>query len=125
MLEHLIELILPYIISVCEIIGILVVTVSALQAFYQYLKQIITRRSTNFKFQLAQGLASGLEFKMAAEILKTVRIRELRELVTLGAVIVLRALLSALIHLEMGHGIGKDRGHSGADGENADSRNCN
>ena len=101
MLEHLIELILPYIISVCEIIGILVVTVSALQAFYQYLKQIITRRSTNFKFQLAQGLASGLEFKMAAEILKTVLVRSLDELIILGAVILLRAAMTFLIQWEI------------------------
>lgn len=101
MLEHWIEMILPHIISVCEIIGILVVTVSAIQAFYQYLRQMITKRSTNFKFQLAQGLASGLEFKMAAEILKTVLVRSLDELVILGAVILLRALLSVLIHVEM------------------------
>ena len=73
MLEHIIELILPYIISACELIGIFVVTVSAVLAFIQYLKQLFTHRNTDFKFQLAQGLASGLEFKMAAEILKTVR----------------------------------------------------
>ncbi|MBR6739231.1 MAG: DUF1622 domain-containing protein, partial [Oscillospiraceae bacterium] len=47
------------------------------------------------------GLASGLEFKMAAEILKTVLVRSLDELVILGAVILLRALLSVLIHVEM------------------------
>lgn len=101
MLEHTIELILPYIISVCELIGIFVVTVSVFIAFYQYLRQMITHRSTNFKFQLAQGLASGLEFKMAAEILKTVLVRSLDELIILGAVILLRALLSVLIHVEM------------------------
>ncbi len=101
MLEHVIELILPHIISACELIGILVVTISAIQAFYQYLKQFITHRNTDFKFQLAQGLASGLEFKMAAEILKTVLVRSLDELVILGAVILLRALLSVLIHVEM------------------------
>ena len=38
---------------------------------------------------------------MAAEILKTVLVRELNELVVLGAVIILRALLSFLIHFEM------------------------
>ena len=101
MLEHWIEQILPPIISVCELIGIFVVSVSALQAFYQYLKGLVTRRPTNFKFELAQGLASGLEFKMAAEILKTVLVRSLEELVILGAVILLRALLSLLIHFEM------------------------
>lgn len=101
MLEHLIELILPTIISICELIGIFVVAVTAAQAFYQYLKGLVTRKPTDFKFQLAQGLASGLEFKMAAEILKTVLVRNLEELVILGAVILLRALLSVLIHVEM------------------------
>lgn len=101
MLEYLVEMILPPIISVCELIGIFVVAVSALKAFYQYLKGLVTRRPTNFKAELAQGLASGLEFKMAAEILKTVQIRTLDELVILGAVILLRALMSLLIRMEM------------------------
>ena len=101
MLEHLIELVLPTIISACELIGIFVVTVSAVQAFFKYLKALCTREHTNFKFELAQGLAAGLEFKMAAEILKTVLVRNLEELVILGAVILLRALLSVLIHVEM------------------------
>ena len=100
-LENLIATILPPIISVCELIGIFVVTVSAAVAFWAYLKGLITRKRTNVKFELAQGLASGLEFKMAAEILKTVLIHNLDELVILGAVILLRALMSLLIHLEM------------------------
>ena len=100
-LENLITQLLPVIIAVCELIGIFVVTVSAATAFWGYLKGLVTRKSTNFKFELAQGLASGLEFKMAAEILKTVLIHNLDELIILGAVILLRALLSLLIHVEM------------------------
>ena len=100
-LEKLVELILEYMIPLCELIGIFVVTVSAVTAFWGYLKGLFTHKSTNFKFELAQGLASGLEFKMAAEILKTVLIHNLDELVILGAVILLRALLSLLIHVEM------------------------
>ena len=38
---------------------------------------------------------------MAAEILKTVLVRDQTELMVLGAVIILRALLSFLIHFEM------------------------
>ena len=100
-LESLIEFILPYIISLCELIGIFVVTVSALVGFFKYLKGMFTHKHTNFKAELAQGLASGLEFKMAAEILKTVLVRDMNELYILGAVILLRALLSLLIHFEM------------------------
>ena len=70
MLEELIIQILPPIISICELMGIFVVAVSALRA-------------------------------MAAEILKTVLVRDLNELIVLGAVVLLRALLSLLIHFEM------------------------
>lgn len=101
MLEQVIEVVLPPIISVCELIGIFVICVSVLQAFCKYLTALVTRKHSNYKFELAQGLASGLEFKMAAEILKTVQVRSLDELLILGAVILLRALLSLLIHTEM------------------------
>lgn len=101
MLHNFIETILPAIISICELIGIIVVTITSLQAFYKYLKAVFTGRHSNFKFELAQGLATGLEFKMAAEILKTVLVRDMQELIILGAVIILRALLSLLIHFEM------------------------
>ena len=59
------------------------------------------KKNLDLQFHLASGLATGLEFKMAAEILKTVLVRELSELLILGAVILLRAILSVLIHFEM------------------------
>lgn len=101
MLERLIEIGLPVVISVCELMGIFVVAVSAITAFYQYCKGLVTHRPSNVKFELANGLATSLEFKMAAEILKTVLVRSMNELMVLGAVILLRALLSLLIHFEM------------------------
>lgn len=103
MLHHIIELVLPTIISACELIGIFVVTVSAGHAFFEYLKGMVIHKKTNFKLELANGLATGLEFKMAAEILKTVLVHTLDELMILGIVIVLRALLSFMIHFEMRH----------------------
>lgn len=101
MLEHLIEVILPPIIAILELMGIFVVCFSALHAFWEYLQTILFHRAFDFKVELANGLATSLEFKMAAEILKTVLVRELSELLVLGAVIALRALLSLLIHFEL------------------------
>lgn len=101
MLENLIETILPPIISVLELMGIFVVSFSALHAFWEYLQTILFHRKFDFKVELANGLATALEFKMAAEILKTVLVREMSELLVLGAVIALRALLSLLIHFEL------------------------
>ena len=101
MLEHFVELFLEVLIPICELMGIAIVAVSALSAFWRYLESLVKRTSCDVKFQLANGLALSLEFKMAAEILKTVLIRDFEELLVLGAVIILRALLSFLIHFEM------------------------
>ena len=101
MLEHLVELFLEVLIPICELMGISIVAISAITAFWRYARGLIKRTPYNVKFELANGLALSLEFKMAAEILKTVLIRDFGELTVLGAVIILRALLSILIHFEM------------------------
>ncbi len=103
MLEHIVSLILGILIPLCELIGIFVVAVSAISAFLHYLYGLIKKDRYDIKFQLANGLALSLEFKMAAEILKTVQVRDFEELTVLAIVIVLRALLSFLIHFEMKH----------------------
>lgn len=100
-LERVIETILPVIISLLELMGIFVVAWSALSAFWQYLQNTFCHQRYSYQVHLANGLASALEFKMAAEILKTVLVREMSELLILGAVILLRALLSLLIHFEL------------------------
>ena len=92
---------LPYIISLFEILGIFVVTWTGIKSFWEYIQNTFLKKNLDMQFNLAHGLATGLEFKMAAEILKTVLVRDMEELYILGAVILLRALLSILIHFEM------------------------
>ena len=102
-MEYLVEQCLELLIPLCELIGIFVVGVSAVSSFGSYVKGMATHRDSDVKGRLASGLGLSLEFKMAAEILKTVVVRDFGELAVLGTVIVLRALLSLLIHLEMKH----------------------
>ena len=102
-LETFVEAVLPYIIVILEIMGILVVMWSAINSFWKYIQNSFFKKDHNIQFYFARGLATGLEFKMAAEILKTVLVRNINELLVLGAVILLRALLSVLIHFEMKH----------------------
>lgn len=100
-LHHYTEIVLPYMISILEIIGIIVVFRSGIHGLVQYFQNTFLKKHFNLQSNLAKGLAMGLEFKMAAEILKTVLIQDLHELYMLGAVILLRALLSLLIHFEL------------------------
>ncbi len=100
-LHEAIVTVVPYMISVLEIIGIVVVFVSGLHGFWQYVQNTFMKKKYDLQSNLAKGLAMGLEFKMAAEILRTVLIQSMDELYMLGAVILLRALLSLLIHYEI------------------------
>ena len=101
MLEHIVAQFLPEIISLLELIGIAVITFGSVKAFYHYSKAFLTKKRYTIRIELANALALGLEFKMGAEILKTVLVRSLNEILILGAIILLRALLSLMIHFEI------------------------
>ena len=120
-LHHFLELVLPYMISIFEIIGVFVVCWSGLHVFWQFFENTFLRKKFDLQTNLAKGLAVGLEFKMAAEILKTVLIRSMDELYVLGAVILLRALLSLLIHYEMRPHLEAKKATEEKKTENADS----
>lgn len=100
-LNTVIETVLPYIIAILELMGIFVVTWSGIKSFLHYVQNSFFKKHYELQFDLANGLATALEFKMAAEILKTVLIREMRELIILGAIIILRALVTLILHFEM------------------------
>jgi len=83
-------------ILIFEFIGIGVIICAGIKGFVYYVT-----KNPNVKLTLAQGLAVGLEFKLGSEILKTVIVREWQEIVTVGAIIALRAALTFLIHWEI------------------------
>ena len=109
-LHIFIEKILPYMVYILEIIGIFVVFWSGISGFWQYFQNTFMKKKFDLQTNLAKGLAMGLEFKMAAEILRTVLIQSLDELYMLAAVILLRAVLSLLIHYEIRQKKGKKAG---------------
>ncbi|MBP3706980.1 MAG: DUF1622 domain-containing protein [Clostridia bacterium] len=104
LLNEIIEIVLPYIISSLELMGIFIVTWSGAKAFWRYIAQSFFKKTYDLQYSFAKGLSTALEFKMAAEILKTVLVREMSELLILGAIIVLRALVTILLKFEIRSG---------------------
>lgn len=100
-LEH-IELFLTYVVELgtilLELFGVIVLIHTAVKCFIQWI-----RHDSNLRLDLARGIALSLEFKMGSEVLRTVVVREWSELGILGAVILLRGLLTFLIHWEIKH----------------------
>ena len=93
-LEHFVQICT----IVLEFLGALILVYSAIKCFLQWIK-----KDSKIRLNLAQGIALSLEFKMGSEVLRTVIVREWAELGILGAIVVLRGLLTFLIHWEIKH----------------------
>ncbi len=109
-MEEFINNILYYLIWIIEIIGIAIIVFGTFYSlikfaveFYRHKKDPKSSNSS-IKLVLANYLALGLEFMLAAEILRTVTTnRTLEEIMVLGAIIILRAAMSLLIYWELSY----------------------
>ena len=84
-----------------ELIGITIVVIGSVQALVRLLSKRKRAQHVNVMVNLGRSLALALEFKMGAEIVNTVIVRNLEELGILAIVIALRAILALLIHWEI------------------------
>ncbi len=97
------ETLIPWIAHSLEIVGITIITVAAVQAVYRLIKNKFDLQCEAIKLRLAKALELSLEFKLAAEILKTVIIRTMDEIFMLAAVMAIRIILTFVIHWEIQH----------------------
>lgn len=111
-LEKIIDLVLEIVVPVLELAGIFIVAEAAVASFVRYLHSLVTRSPFHVKKRLAEGLLLGLEFMMTAEILKTLVVRELNDILILGGVVVLRAILAIELKQEE-----KEEEHEGEEKE--------
>lgn len=95
-LHHFINQFAAYGIVLFESAGLMIVVFCGLKGIYSYIRKKETTR-----LELARGLELGLEFKLGGEILRTVVVRDWMEILTVGCIIILRALLTFLIHWEI------------------------
>lgn len=98
MIEHIVEVIASITIHILELMGIVIIIIGAIKAFYTFILNMITKMNIPVKVELAKSLTLALEFKLGAEILKTVIVRSLDEMYILAAIILLRAILAFVIH---------------------------
>ena len=94
--EQLLESIVSWAILLFEYVGVIVIVVAGVRGVWYYI-----HRDPLTRLSLAKGLSLGLEFKLGSEILRTVIVREFKEIGLVGAIILLRAALTVLIHWEI------------------------
>ena len=99
-LLHWAETVLKYLVQfgiiLLEGTGAVVLLFSAVKSVVR-----LCRKQPHARLSIAQGIALALCFKLGGEVLRTVIVREWRELLVLGAIIFLHAAMSVLIHWEI------------------------
>lgn len=79
-----------------EMAGIIVLITTSIKCFVKWVQ-----KKNHVQLDLAHGTALALTFKMGGEVLRTVVVREWQELGILGAIILLRAALTIMLHWEI------------------------
>ena len=94
-MEELFDRYLPILIHIFELMGIFILLIGTFTAFYQYNKNF------NIKYEFSDAMVTTLDFKLAAEILKTVIIKDLNELIILASVFIIRIIMTFALEKEM------------------------
>ena len=110
-IEEFLELVLHNIASIAiiglEFIGVFIVIWTGAKAFVLYVK-----KSEKAGLFLAKGMSTALSFKMGSEILRTVVIREKKELFFVAGIMLIRAAMTLLLHWEIKQ---EEKEHTGQD----------
>ena len=90
------EIVIKWAILLCEVIGVLMIVLTAMRGVIAWIMQ-----KSNARLIAAEGIAVALTFKLGGEVMRSVIVREWSELLILGAVVLLRAVMAILIHFEI------------------------
>jgi uncharacterized membrane protein len=103
LLEERVITIIEYVVPLVEACGALVIIEGVIRAFLQYLRGLFSsdRASmANVRLRLVESLVVGLEFQVAADVLKTAISPSWDHILVLAAVVVLRGVLGYLLDRE-------------------------
>ena len=95
-MEELFNKYLPILIHLFELMGILILTLGVFTAFYHYIQKRFFKKDVNIKYEFADVMITTLDFKLAAEILKS-----MDELVILASVFIIRIIMTFVLEKEM------------------------
>lgn len=85
-----------------EIIGSMIIIISVFKSFYKlgFVNKFDFEKGHK-DMSLSTGLSVALEFFLAAEIIKTITLRDQSELLYIGVLILIRILMTLVIHWEL------------------------
>jgi uncharacterized membrane protein len=103
-MEHIQRVIVSYVIPVVEACGAIVIVLEVLRTFVRYVIHFLQRKKVDvraLRHRLGQAMVTGLEFQVAADILRTATAPTWNDILLLAALIALRTVLNFLLEQEL------------------------
>lgn len=98
---HIIETLVNYVAYTMEIIGIIIIIVSTMKALYIFVKDGFKFNNMHVSLTIAEGLSMSLGFLLAAEIVLSIMIKTVPNLIVLVGIAALRVGLTFVLHWEI------------------------
>ncbi|MEC4818084.1 MAG: DUF1622 domain-containing protein [Scytonema sp. PMC 1069.18] len=106
-LETWLKVIVGYLAATAEIAAAMVIGGAVVRGIFAYVRQFFSHTKQHFdatesiRLKLGRALALGLEFTVASDILRTAVAPTRRDILNLGAIVLLRTLLNYFIEREI------------------------
>ena len=94
-IEHFFYTVVQYLILALEIVGVIIIMVSAVRALNS-----LVRGHQDCRVEMAEGVATALTFLLGAEAMKTIIAPDWQDIGMTCAILLMRAAMSLLIHWE-------------------------
>ncbi len=88
-----------------ELTGAAIIILVAFQTICRFVRLKYKQTSTDLRIRMGRGIALGLLFYLAAEVLRLITIRDYTDLAIVSAIIVLHVIVSVLVSWEVGHSL--------------------
>lgn len=100
-IHHFLEIIIPYIAGALELVGVFIIVLGAIRGIFRFVKNFFNFTEEDIAIEFIRAMSVALEFKLAAEIIKTVIVHSMDEFLMLAAVAALRILITFVLHWEL------------------------
>jgi uncharacterized membrane protein len=103
-MEELLDSAFSYVVPIIEACGALVIVIEVVRTMTVYIIRYVRRAGRQpaaLRIRLGQSMVMGLEFQVAADILKTALAPTWNDILLLAALIALRTILNYLLEAEL------------------------
>ncbi len=99
-MEHILETAVHYVAYTLEFVSVIIVAYSAIKTLVKYLMTKFEFTDKQAKIEFSRALEMALAYMLGAEVLKSLIAHSKEQLITLGALILMRAAIALIIHFE-------------------------